>query len=119
MKASLLSFAMLALTVPYLVGCGTSTESTVTDTTAPATDVQGPADDHDHSDWWCNEHGVPEEVCALCDSSIAAEFQKSGDWCQDHNRPDSQCFACHPELQAQFAAKYEARYGTQPPKPEG
>jgi len=76
------------------------------------------ADGHDHSGWWCNEHGVPEEVCAQCNSKVAADFQKKGDWCKEHERPDSQCFKCHPELQAKFAAKYEAKYGKQPPKPE-
>jgi cobalt-zinc-cadmium efflux system membrane fusion protein len=71
---------------------------------------------HDHSGWWCNEHGVPEEECALCSSKIAAEFQKKGDWCKEHDRPDSQCFKCHPELQEKFAAKYEAKFGKKPPE---
>lgn len=74
---------------------------------------------HDHSGWWCNEHGVPEEVCGQCNSKLAAEFQKKGDWCKEHDRPDSQCFKCHPELQAKFAAQYEAKNGKQPPTPEG
>ena len=74
---------------------------------------------HSHDGWWCNEHGVPEEVCALCSSKIAAEFQKEGDWCQEHDRPDSQCFVCHPEHEARFATQYEAKYGAKPPKPEG
>lgn len=73
---------------------------------------------HDHSGWWCNEHGVPEDVCAQCNSKLAADFQKKGDWCKEHERPDSQCFLCHQELEAKFAAKYVARYGKQPPKPE-
>ncbi|MEX0977954.1 MAG: RND transporter [Pirellulales bacterium] len=73
----------------------------------------------EHSAWWCNEHGVPEEVCGQCDSKLAAEFQRKGDWCAAHDRPDSQCFACHPELEAQFAARYEAKYGKKPPKPQG
>ncbi|MGD9720689.1 MAG: RND transporter [Pirellulales bacterium] len=76
-------------------------------------------DGHDHSGWWCAEHGVPEEVCGQCNAKLAAKFQQDGDWCQKHDRPDSQCFACHPELEAVFAAKYEAKYGKQPPKPEG
>jgi len=71
-----------------------------------------------HSGWWCSEHGVPEGVCARCNSKLAAEFQKKGDWCQEHDRPDSQCFICHPELEARFAAQYEAKYGKKPPKPE-
>ncbi|RPI81104.1 MAG: RND transporter [Planctomycetaceae bacterium] len=74
---------------------------------------------HDHSGWWCNEHGMPEEVCAQCSSKVAKEFQKKGDWCQDHNRPDTQCFLCHPELESKFAAQYEAKYGKKPPKPQG
>ncbi|HEX4129155.1 MAG TPA: RND transporter [Pirellulales bacterium] len=73
---------------------------------------------HSHDAWWCDEHGVPESVCALCSSKVAAEFQKKGDWCRNHDRPDSQCFACHPELEAKFAALYEAKYGKQPPKPD-
>ena len=40
---------------------------------------------------------APEGVCALCDSKVAAEFQKKGDWCKQHDRPESQCFICHPE----------------------
>lgn len=72
----------------------------------------------DHSGWWCPEHGVPEEVCALCDSKVAADFQKKGDWCEEHNRPDSQCFIHHPELKEKFAALYEAKYGEQPPEPQ-
>jgi hypothetical protein len=58
-------------------------------------------------------------VCGQCDSKLAAEFQKKGDWCKEHDRPDSQCFKCHPELEAKFAAQYEAKYGKQPPTPEG
>ena len=84
-------------------------------TAAPAEKKAG----HSHEGWWCDEHGVPEEVCGLCNSKLAAEFQKKGDWCKEHDRPDSQCFLCHPELEAKFAAQYEAKYGKQPPKPQG
>ncbi len=70
----------------------------------------------DHSGWWCAEHGVPEEVCALCNARVAAEFQRKGDWCKEHNRPRSQCFICDPKLEARFAAEYEARFGKRPPE---
>ena len=73
---------------------------------------------HTHGAWWCDEHGVPEEVCALCNSKLAADFQAKGDWCKEHDRPDSQCFICHPEKEAEFAAQYEAKYGKKPPKPQ-
>ncbi len=74
---------------------------------------------HVHGEWWCDEHGVPEKVCALCNSKLAAEYQRKGDWCAKHERPDSQCFLCHPELEDRFAAQYEAKYGKKPPKPRG
>lgn len=74
---------------------------------------------HSHEGWWCDEHGVPEEVCALCNVKLVADFKAKGDWCKEHDRPDSQCFTCHPEKEAEFAAHYEAKYGKKPPKPEG
>ena len=118
---------ILTLTVALTSGCGQSGQ------TPPQAEKHADApDDHDHgehaatekgvdkhSGWWCNEHGVPEGVCGQCDSKLAAEFQKKGDWCKEHDRPDSQCFKCHPELAAKFAAQYEAKYGKQPPTPEG
>jgi hypothetical protein len=72
----------------------------------------------DHSGWWCDEHGVPEEVCGQCNAKVAAEFKKKGDWCKEHDRPDSQCFICHPELKDKFAAQYRAKYGKEPPPME-
>ena len=74
------------------------------------------ASGHDHSQWWCSEHGVPEAECGQCQPKVADALKKKGDWCTDHNRPDSQCFVCHPELEAKFAARYEAKYGKAPPK---
>ena len=71
---------------------------------------------HDHSAWWCDEHGVPEEVCTRCNSTLIADFKEKQDWCGEHERPESQCFLCKPELQAKFAARYEAKYGEAPPE---
>lgn len=119
-----IAFALFAMAA--FLGCGAHT-ATVPEskTTTQRSNNTGDNDtqattthSHDHSGWWCTEHGVPEEVCALCNSKIAAEFQKKGDWCKDHDRPDSQCFICHPELEEKFAAQYEAKFGKKPPKPE-
>lgn len=106
-----------------LVGCGQNSTPPQVAKTDQA-DHSGHKDDkknvgHSHDGWWCDEHGVPEEVCAQCNSKLAAEFQRKGDWCKKHDRPDSQCFRCHPELQAKFAAQYEAKFGKKPPTPEG
>jgi hypothetical protein len=73
---------------------------------------------HDHSGWWCDEHGVPEEICGQCNPKLAAEFKKKGDWCEEHDRPKSQCFKCDPKLKEKFAALYRAKYGKEPPPTE-
>jgi hypothetical protein len=112
-----LVFAMCAAAA-LAIGCTSATTDEVANATH-ASDEHAEHEEGGHGEWWCNEHGVPEEVCALCDSKVAAEFQKKGDWCKEHDRPDSQCFVCHPELEARFAAQYEAKYGEKPPKPEG
>jgi cobalt-zinc-cadmium efflux system membrane fusion protein len=108
------------LALLFAAGCSSSTPPDATKNDKP-TQTAGAEKKHAHThdDWWCDEHGVPEEVCGLCNSKLAAEFQKKGDWCKEHDRPDSQCFLCHPELEAKFAAQYEAKYGKQPPKPKG
>jgi hypothetical protein len=94
-----------------IAGCGKSTNKEAAATAASSTA-------HSHEGWWCNEHGVPEEVCAQCSTKIAADFKAKGDWCAKHDRPESQCFICHPEKEAEFAALYEAKFGTKPPKIE-
>jgi hypothetical protein len=67
-------------------------------------------------DGWCVVHELPEDVCSLCNSKVAAEFKSSGDWCKEHNRAESQCFICDPNRKEKFAAQYEAQYGKKPPK---
>jgi copper chaperone CopZ len=78
----------------------------------------------DHSGWWCKPHGIPEEECSMCSEEYAKKCKEKGDWCEKHDRADSQCFICHPEYKEKFAAKYRAKYGTEPPpmkaeKPDG
>jgi hypothetical protein len=107
------------LLVAFVVGCGqTATKVEKEKDHDHDHDVAAAKTGHSHDEWWCRDHGVPEEVCGQCNSKLAAEFQKNGDWCKEHDRPDSQCFVCHPEYEAKFAAKYEAKYGKKAPKPE-
>jgi hypothetical protein len=70
---------------------------------------------HDHSGWWCDEHGIPEAECSMCSDAVAAECKKKGDWCEKHNRAKSQCFICDPSLKEKYAARYRAKYGKEPP----
>jgi cobalt-zinc-cadmium efflux system membrane fusion protein len=96
---------LCAVAAGGLAGCGHTTS------TPSAHAAKG---GHHHDAWWCDEHGVPEEVCARCNTKLVADFKAKGDWCKEHDRPDSQCFICHPEREADFAAQYEAKYGKQP-----
>jgi hypothetical protein len=118
----------IAALMTVLTGCGKDSSPAPTGKTGTAAAPESSHHDddgdkhaggtHDHSGWWCDEHGVPEEECGQCNAKLAAAFQKKGDWCKEHDRPDSQCFICHPEYEAAFAAKYEAKYGKKPPKPQ-
>ena len=121
-KTNLIGVGLVAL-IMGLAGCGQTPQpesASPKDAAAGSPGSEKPKGSaaHDHSAWWCNEHGVPEDECGRCNAKLAAQFQKKGDWCKEHDRPDSQCFICHPEKEAQFAAKYEAKYGEKPPKPE-
>lgn len=72
---------------------------------------------HVHGEWWCDEHGVPEEICARCKPELVAQFKSKSDWCDKHDRPRSQCFICEPKLFEKYAAQYEAKYGKKPSRP--
>ncbi len=116
MRMKLWTTATLVLFAAFVSGCGqagtTPTVSKSTPTTATPASKAEPNDG-----WWCTEHGVPEGICAQCNSKVAADLKKKGDWCKEHDRPESQCFICHPELEAKFAAQYQAKYGKKAPKP--
>jgi hypothetical protein len=72
----------------------------------------------DHSGWWCQEHGVPEEICSLCNADHAAKLKKEGDWCKLHDRAQSQCFKCDPSKYEKFEQMYMAKNnGKKPPRP--
>ena len=108
-----LTAGLFAAAVLFTVGCGQN---------QPAPAEKGkenakvqPEEKHDHSEWWCAEHGIPEEECSMCSEAYAKKCKDKGDWCAKHDRADSQCFICHPELKEKFAAKYRAKYGKEPP----
>jgi hypothetical protein len=107
-----LVLSLLAAVALIAVGCG-QTENKG----AQAKHKGGPAaKPGDHSGWWCDEHGVPEEVCSICSAKAAAEFKKKGDWCEKHDRALSQCFICNPQAQEKYTALYRAKLGKEPPE---
>jgi hypothetical protein len=119
-NASLLCLVAAATFV--IAGCG-QTDSASDQRSSQVSDAShaghdhASVDGHEHGGWWCVEHGIPEEDCAMCNTKLASALRKQGDWCEEHNRPDSQCFICHPEKAEKYAALYAAKYGKQPPKP--
>ena len=71
---------------------------------------------HDHSGWWCDEHGVPEDGCTMCSAKALKAAKARGDVCEKHpDRAKSQCFLCDPTLKEKYAAKYRAKEGKEPP----
>ena len=110
----LLTLSVLVVAGLSIVACSKSSSTVAGANSAGVKEVAG----HSHDGWWCDEHGVPEEECAQCNTKLVADFKAKGNWCEKHNRPDTHCFICHPEKQAEYAALYEAKYGKSPPKPE-
>ncbi len=72
------------------------------------------AEGGDHSGWWCDEHGLPEEVCDLCSKKYREAEKAKGNWCE-HNRVKSSCFKCNPGLREKYTADYKAKFGKEPP----
>jgi len=113
MSVRALSLGVLATAAIMLAGCSNSETSSEGAAQSPAVNNV----DHSHGGWWCVEHGVPEEECALCDKSLVAKFKEEGDWCEEHSRPESHCFLCGPARFDKFATRYEVKTGHKPPKP--
>lgn len=68
--------------------------------------------------WWCDEHGVIEEECSMCQKDVFKKLKPS-DICTNHpDRAKSQCFICNPKLWEKSQAAYVAKYGKNPPTPK-
>lgn len=114
MIKKLLAMSVVVVIALSVAACGKSPKDGAAGKSTVMKEVAG----HSHGGWWCDEHGVPEEVCAQCNTKLVADFKAKNDWCDKHNRPDLHCFICHPEKEGEFAALYEAKVGKKPPKPE-
>src|SRR5262245_14068576 len=104
-----------------VTGCTPKTKASPKSGPVATTDADGKREiaksDTAHEGWWCQEHGVPEEICSLCSASAAAKFKKEGDWCKEHDRALSQCFKCDPTKYDKYEAMYVAKYGKKPERP--
>jgi hypothetical protein len=107
-----LGLVLLLIVAFVVLGCGQA-ENTG-DTQAKAKTDSG---DNGHG-WWCEEHGIPEEECGLCNKAYRDQKKAAGDWCAEHRRLKSQCFKCDPSLYEKvFEPKYIEHYGKKPPRP--
>jgi hypothetical protein len=120
MKLAQWSGAVLLFGAALTFSSGGCAKQDKKDTPGPQAKADGKKDlkmDAKHEGWWCQEHGIPEEICSLCSEEAAEKFKKAGDWCKIHDRAQSQCFKCDPSLYKKFEAMYVAKYGKKPEPP--
>jgi uncharacterized protein YceK len=110
-----LLFPVLAVLALVVTGCSSGTKKAASEKDPTKASPAAAKKEHDHSGWWCAEHGIPEAECSMCSSKVADAFKKKGDWCEKHDRAKSQCFICNPALKVKYAARYRAKYGKEPP----
>jgi hypothetical protein len=72
-----------------------------------------------HTGWWCDEHGVKESECSMCDPKVFKKL-KPDEICKNHpDRAVAQCFICNPDLWPKSVEVYKAKYpGKEPPAPD-
>lgn len=105
-----------------VVGCGQQTaQNTGGDKkgkeVAKAEPKAEPKDEGGHG-WWCEDHGVKEEECSVCQSKVFKKL-KPDEICPKHpDRAKAQCFICNPDLWEKSKAVYVAKYGKEPPEPK-
>ena len=123
MKKLLMAVALFAGLVA-VAGCGDKTAATTGGdkkgkevAKADAKGAKAEPKEGDGHGWWCDDHGVVEEECSVCQSKVFKKL-KPDEICAKHpDRAKDQCFICSPELREKNAAKYRAKYGKEPPEP--
>ena len=107
-----------AILIASLIGVVGCEKPAPTDNVKPKTVVKGETEAHDHSGWWCEEHGVKEDECSICSKAVFKKL-KPDEICPNHpDRAKAQCFICDPDLWEKSKAVYKAKYGVEPPAPE-
>lgn len=112
-------FLTCLITMTYgLVGCGEAPKPQSEPVKTAHDEHDYRKKDHDHSGWWCDEHGVPEDECSMCSSKVAKAAKAKGDWCDKHDRAKSRCFIRDPSLLEKSKVAYTAKYGKEIPTPK-
>jgi hypothetical protein len=100
MTRRFLTISFLLVAIAFVLGCQKDAETKPAPAAAAekTAATEKPAVKPGSHEDWCDEHGVPESQCTLCDPSLAAAFKATGDWCDEHGLPESQCRKCNPDL---------------------
>jgi hypothetical protein len=115
-RRGLLGLVLLTSATFVVLGCSQN-ENKPTEQ-AKAKNTTDKKEETEHDTWWCEEHGIPEEECGLCNRAYRDQKKAEGDWCAEHKRLKSQCFKCDPTLYERvFEPKYVAKFGKKPPRP--
>lgn len=122
MKMNWKACGMFLLGCLVLVGCGPKPSEPVAkqekEEAKPTEKTTEKPKEHDHSGWWCSEHGVIEAECSICQASVFKKLKKD-EICPKHtDRAKAQCFICNPELWEQSKAVYNAKFGKEPKVPD-
>jgi hypothetical protein len=114
MKSMILSAALFVGLMVAVAGCGDKPA----DDKKPNDKPNAGTTPHDHSGWWCDEHGVVEAECSMCQKKVFARLKPS-ELCPKHpDRAAAQCFICNPELWEKSKAVHVAKVGAEPPMPK-
>ncbi len=114
------SFALASIAIfALLTGCGQTSKDQAKKSASVKETKKGDDSHTDtkHAGYWCQEHGVPEEMCSLCSEKAEKACKDAGDWCKIHDRAQSQCFKCDPSKYEKFEAMYVAKFGKAPKRP--
>ncbi|MEZ6143801.1 MAG: hypothetical protein R3B84_24815 [Zavarzinella sp.] len=115
MNKQLMNVALLA-GLFVVVGCGQKSAETVS--TGKEIAKTGEQKEEGGHGWWCDEHGVVEEECSICQKEVFTNLKKD-EVCPKHpDRASGQCFICNPDLWEKSKATYIAKYGKEPPEPK-
>jgi hypothetical protein len=100
-----------------VVGCGQQPAQNTGSGKKDKSVAKAEKDDDGHG-WWCNEHGVVEDECSICQKDVFKKL-KPDEICPKHpDRAKAQCFICNPDLWEKSKAVYQAKYGKEPPEPK-
>ena len=97
--SSLIAILSVMVVTVLSAGCGVSSNDVAQ--AAPREHAAHTHAERDPDRLWCNEHGVYEDECTICDPELAAAAEERDPnrlWCNEHGVYEDECTICHPEM---------------------